>query len=718
MDLNELLARTASFRGAVRRLFLLEGTGRILLVLAGLTAFLFLADYFLILPGTVRSVLFVLAILAAGLSFVRWIARPLTVPITDDDAVLSVERAHPELKESLISALQFSRYDEAESRRIMSPAMVRATVKSALAAAAPLSFRAHLAPRGPLKTFLLGAAATAVLVVLSARFPDTSAIFFNRVYGGSVPWPARTHLTLISPDAERIRVAAGEELRVKVKVRGLVPSRVWVLYDFPETGESGEARMTETKEEGVFQFFFPPLVTPLACEIEAGDATPVSFSVDVLQPPRVSGIDLWITPPEYTKAPPTPKDTPQRDGNIKAPVGSEASLVVHASKAVERAWIVFHPGERVLEMQTVGPRMVRADFQVLLNERYDVNIEGKEGLKNRTPSRFSIRALKDRRPRIAVEKPETGSLWITPQASLPFRFTVQDDHGVKAVNLSTVRGHREYGPKKRSLEPVSPLSEAEKRWGPLKGSYETVLDFASLEVPGEGGARKVRQGDLVLALVEAFDFRRPRPNRTPSTEYRLTVVSQLRLEQLVEERMIQIKETLRRARDGQEKVKSQVETLEVVLDTEEVWDDADREKLLACQTGQRSVSRRLGSAAREFARILSTVVVNKLGDPEYQRKIQDMGALAGLLAGERCADTLEALESARASVTKPGQKKAVEEALRIQEDILRAVEDLLARMEKWEDYNEVIKIVREIIDFQKSILDESQNVAKEKEKDD
>ncbi|MHC5038937.1 MAG: DUF4175 family protein [Planctomycetota bacterium] len=718
MEIFDLQARIGSMRGSIRRLFFLDGVGKVLLTASVVILFLFVADYTLILPGGARLVLFLLGLVGVGVAFSRYLAYPLRAPITDDDVVLSVERAHPELKEALISALQFSRHREDEvSRQVMSPAMVDVTVSRALKAAAPLSFSGILAPRKPLGRFALGAIGAVALLVLGMAFPETTAIFLNRVYGGATEWPARTHIVMESPQSEKIRIAAGEDLLVKVRILGVIPSRVWVNYRFFETDERGEARMTKVGDDS-FQFFFSRLVSPLRVRIEAGDATPRTFEVEVLQPPRVKAVYLWITPPPYTKAPPTPVGNPITDGNIRAPVGSRARLRVEVSKPIESVRMVYQqPPGKFKDIPRVGTHAAEIELDVLLDERYTLKITDTEGLQNRTPSRFSIRAMKDRRPRISVEKPETTSLWITPQATLPFQVQVKDDFGVNTVTLSIVRGSREHGPQAFPLPPTPPLAEDEK-WGRPVADYTHTIDFPSLEIPGEKGKRKIEEGDMVLVLLEATDFRAPKPNRTPSAEYRFTVVSRGKLERLVEERMIQIKDTLRKARDGQDKVRIDLLKVRGVLETEEMWDSADREALLSCQTGQRTVAQRLSTAAREFERILSIVLINKLGDPEYVRKIEDMGGITRHLATERCPNALTGMDFARRAETKDAQRKGLTESLQIQADIIQALEDLLARMEKWEDYNEVIKIVREIREFQDALYRETLDKAKEQEKKD
>ncbi|MHC4599570.1 MAG: hypothetical protein ACYS47_11245 [Planctomycetota bacterium] len=717
MEFEELRTRIGALRGSIRRLFLLDGIGRLLLVASGAVLFLFLVDYTLILPAAARTVLFLVSLAVLIRAFNRYFAFPLRTPLSDDEMLLCVERAHPELKECLISAYQFNRDDDPTTRRVMSPALVQSTIRHALAAASSLSFTSFLSAKRSLRRFLLGGVVVTVLIILGATHPQTSAIFLDRVYGGSTPWPARSHIVVESPEAEHLRISAGEDLQVKVRILGEVPSRVWILYEFPEMDEDGEARMTRVGEDA-FQFLFPRLLTPLKCRIEAGDAAPKSFRVDVLQPPRVSSVRLWLHPPPYTKLSPTPDDAPLLDGNIRAPVGSRARLRVEVTKPIRDARMVYQqPPGKFLDMPILSSQIVEAEFDVEQNGRYALKLRDTEDLENRTPSRFVIRAMKDRRPRITVLRPEATSFWITPQASVPFEIAVKDDYGVSTVRLSLVRGSREHEGHVVPLTPLrAPADEAEGKWGPETAEFETTVDFSTLEVPGEEEKRKIAEGDLVLVHVEATDHRQPKPNRSNSAEYRLTVVSRGKLERLVEDRMIQLKDLLRKAKDVQEKVRLSAFEVRGVLEAEAAWDSADLEKLLGCQTGQRTVSQKLGNAAREFGRILTLVEINKLGDPEYKRKIGDMGGITRHLARERCPDALAALEFARTAPGNEGQRRGLSEALQIQADIIQVLSDLLERMEKWEDYNEVIKIVRGIRDMEQDLLKETLDEAKEKEK--
>ena len=716
MTMDELILRVAAVRRAIRRLFLLDGTGRVLLAVAAAAAFLFAADYALVLPAGARTVMFLLALAGAGLALARYVVYPLRVRIDDDAIVARVERANPALREALLSALQFHRRTDEFSRRLLSQAMVRITVEGALAAAAPLSFGSILRPARAWRTLALGMVAFAAFLAAGAASPDTFSVFLSRVWGGPAKWPPRTILVVESPGSPRTRMAAGEDLVIRVRAEKEIPSRAWVTFRFPATGEGGEVRMTKT-EDGRFEFPFPRLVSAVRFRVEGGDARTEDFEVAVLEPPRVEAIRVWLEPPAYTKVPPTPEGQPLADGTIQAPAGTKARVRVESSKPLRSATLAFQPSGTSLPMRRTDAASAESRFDVIRSEHYGIRLLDEEGLENRTPSRFAVQAVPDRRPRITVAKPDSTSLWITPAAALPFECKADDDYGVNRVSLLVVRTSRDHKGLDLPLEPAGPPGEPKSPFGPASAAFVHVLDFSSLEVSGEDAPRRLKEGDLVLVQAAATDFQEPNPNKTTSAEYRLTVVSQGKLEALIEERMIHVKDLLRKAHGEQETVRASVLELRSALAAEEVWDASRREALLGAQTGQRGVGQRLEVAARELERVLDTVLTNRLGDPEYQRKIQEMGQVTRHLAGERTADALAGLEKARAQPAKKDQLQGLADAAQVEQDILRAVADLLERMGKWEDYNEVVKIVREVRDLQDGLRRKTLDEAKEREKE-
>ena len=133
-SLHEITARLDRIRAAIRKLYLLDGAGRLLIAVGAFVLATFILDWFFILPPGVR-VLFLIAGLA-GFAWIaaRRIARPMAVPISDDDLALFVERHYPDLNDRLISALQLSRQSGADEfnspvRQLFRPAEFSSSIR-------------------------------------------------------------------------------------------------------------------------------------------------------------------------------------------------------------------------------------------------------------------------------------------------------------------------------------------------------------------------------------------------------------------------------------------------------------------------------------------------------------------------------------------------------------------------------------------------------------
>ena len=107
--LPTVVSRLAGLRTQLKLWFVLEGLAYVFWSGLGLAVGSFLLDYFFRLDAQQRTFLLVTMSVALALVFFRRVLYPLSMPLTDDGLLLEVERRHPELAESLISAVQFKR---------------------------------------------------------------------------------------------------------------------------------------------------------------------------------------------------------------------------------------------------------------------------------------------------------------------------------------------------------------------------------------------------------------------------------------------------------------------------------------------------------------------------------------------------------------------------------------------------------------------------------
>src|SRR5688500_7743097 len=110
MVLDPIVGKIDAVRRRVKRLVLIDGLSRTMLVAFACAVAMFLIDYFLPkVPFEVRLTLLGASVATVAWAVWRFIVYPLGVRLTDDDIALCVEKQYPDLNDRLISAIQLSR---------------------------------------------------------------------------------------------------------------------------------------------------------------------------------------------------------------------------------------------------------------------------------------------------------------------------------------------------------------------------------------------------------------------------------------------------------------------------------------------------------------------------------------------------------------------------------------------------------------------------------
>ena len=138
--MDSVRKRLHGVRRTLRSLYLTEGIARVLLTLIAFLLLTFALDFLLDLPVEVRLVLLGGGILWVLTVLWRKFLRRLAIRIPDDDLALLVEREYPELRDRLISAVQFARQDEWD-KQFNSPELVEALITDAEQATASIDFK-------------------------------------------------------------------------------------------------------------------------------------------------------------------------------------------------------------------------------------------------------------------------------------------------------------------------------------------------------------------------------------------------------------------------------------------------------------------------------------------------------------------------------------------------------------------------------------------------
>jgi hypothetical protein len=701
--LSPVTARLSRLRGAIRRLFALDGLARLSLALSAFIVVTFLLDWSLILPPYVRVALLLAGLAGFAVLGYKRVVYPLGVRISDDDLALFVERHFPELNDRLISAIQLTREPGDPTGTTQSPELVAALVEDAERATAQIDFRRVIVGRhvGRIATWAL--AAVLIIGGAAAAKEDYASIYLKRIFGGVTKWPQRTHLKVLDFADGRKVIARGDDLTIAVEYAGRKPSKTLLEYKFA-TGEKGHEYMSPLSGNR-FQFTFTRVTGPFEFTVEGGDDVTAVHAVDTVTPPSVDAVKLFYEYPPYMHLANTPPDRPETSGNVSAPFGTKVRFEALTNEDLQAAQLAIgFKGKETFSDLPVGntpdgkPRLLSGGFTV--NEavsEYALNLAARNGLPNRDPIRFMIRGVEDHPPDIVVNDP-VGDEFVTDLCERPLQIEVKDDHGIASIAME-YRIHQ--GGKTSEWIRVPYTREQNSRdYGELMIRSESVLNI---------GKMGLQPGDHVELQFRAEDYKDVGGrNVRLSKVYKMSIVSVGTLEKELQDAIEKIKILLKNQKLRQETAWSRTGRLISNYGRIDQLTPEQQSEVRQAGLEQNDITSKLDGARKDIRQIQRRGVYNKIYNEAAAAKLQgaldELDPLVGV-PGEATRDGISRVAAAKldgAARLKSGADRTASfrEGQSMQSAVAAGIQKALDFLDKWSSYQEVIRIAREIKEHQ------------------
>ncbi|HEX4608438.1 MAG TPA: hypothetical protein VH092_09550 [Urbifossiella sp.] len=624
------------------------------------------------LPPLARGFALAVTLAAAGI-LARRFAAAVRLPADPLAVALVLEGRFPKLNDALASAVAFLREypddDRGVSRRLRAAAVRRAE------RLAERHDFARIVPRGRCLQALAFCAAALLAAVPAALLDtaqaETAALRFADPFGAH-PWPAKTRVELVTPKAFPARLPKGDTFELQFVVRGVIPDRAAVAFRL-QSGEEFEdvypLAAADPRAPGVVPAGVSP-AGPLAVvtarleaarlnqsfefRIAANDADTGWRAVAVVPPPRLVPLDgraspqLYVTPPEYTRQPPT--DLPDGAGVIEVPAGTAVRLRAAADVPLARATLAYQGDrsavERAAPFAPVGhldplaatgagllagavgadvPLALSGDGKVMWGE-FTPAFSGLYALRLTDPTGLSgvrlleIRLTPDPAPAVVLLRPAPGRdpAIVVPQARVPVEVSAVDrvyglrrafleyrvgPHGrVRTIPLSDLR------PAARALPALT--GPAAAGGPPQPPQYDAAFVLPVAMFLRDDGT-PVRDGDVIILRAAADDWDDVTVLKDPgrSGEVEIRVASREAIEAVIQRELSGLRPDLQRVREQQREATTQAA---VKPQADGTLAPADREKLLSAEQSQRQVRGRVADpqaglrakadALRELAR--------------------------------------------------------------------------------------------------------------------
>jgi hypothetical protein len=340
-------------------------------------------------------------------------------------AALYVEARHPELHNSLISALQLPEALQKHPETGISRALVErllevthrhvdALLRQPLVGWDGVWRQARVA--SPLVVATLGVAwfTPQLLSLASAQLLHPFSLF------GSQP----TLLTL--GDYPR-RILTGQSLSLQVAASGRIPADVRL-----HTWHAGKERddLMVADASGSFRYTLNNVREPLRFQAMAGAARSEVGEVDVVEAPAVGNFRVRYQYPDYTQLPPK---TDEGTGDIEALAGSEVRIEMAASKPIARGQLVFDDDTQ-LPLTIRNDGRLQATAIITKPGGYRVQVQDDYGFTNQDNLHYRIDVVPDAAPQVDLLAPEP-EVELDEARLMTLEYEARDDFGIRDVTL-------------------------------------------------------------------------------------------------------------------------------------------------------------------------------------------------------------------------------------------------------------------------------------------
>ncbi|HYE87712.1 MAG TPA: DUF4175 family protein [Vicinamibacterales bacterium] len=406
---------------------------------------------------------------------------PLRRQPTDRQIARFIEEQAGDLDEVIVTAV--SKLDGQGDRQ--STPVLDLLVADAIRAARGVDTHRIVTHDSMMRAAIGGAIGTIVFLIAFVVFAPSASRAVD--VAGSYLFPAFYGIE-VSPGS--IKVREGQPVTVTARIPGtdggMVPS---ITVGRGEAARS--ARMSPGASTGEFVITLNNITTSFPYMVTAGSARSDEFEVQVIQPVKVSRIDVKY---DYAPGLGLEPHTEEDGGDIFAPSGTRVHLTITADKPVANGRLSLSDGRQVA--LSGHSQVFSAELRVTKDGSYRVALNDVDGLSNDGGTEYFIRMLNDRPPDVRILRP-AGDKQVSPLEEVPIEARADDDYGIRSLELVIKSA--------AGKEKVVPLGPAER------GTVATGQHTVFLE------DLNVKPGDMVTYHARAVDVgrgRRPMESRS------------------------------------------------------------------------------------------------------------------------------------------------------------------------------------------------------------
>lgn len=705
MNANPILQKISNLRLQLTQWILVRGVGQWLLLAVGMLVVDIMLDRAFKMDFAQRAVMLGLIGVAMGGILFWKIIKPLWLRPSDEALLYEVQRKHPELQESMLSAHQFDRQRQSTEPTVgLSSELIDVTIRKGFDDAAKIDFGSALdAHQQRLNWGLLTAGALLVVTigigVLSNPFLNTW--FRRNILLTNDQWPQDTYLQIAGVEDGVLKVPRGADHRQLVLVSSdSTVDEVSVSLEIDNLAGRSTMPMKRTgKLDGrEHVFLFHNVSSEFRIRATGGDDVTDWIDIQLVEPPSIEILNMAALLPEYTETGPQALVGP---GPFSVLRNSRLQLDIKTNMPVKQA-AVLNGGVSTLLSSGDDSKLsltgMLPEDGGLAGGEYEIKLKSEDGIENFRKTKFKITIKEDAPPVVRASLLGISGL-VVPRATIPVSFQVDDEWGIERLGFSCDWKSEIDGKEVMVRDQVFDFATAGKP-GLLLEKKASVSDVAPLEI---------QRFDLLPGTSFRFslygkDFYPNADNTGRSQIFLLRVVTEAELRSDLLRREIEQRQAFDQAYQAQLLLSTELQA--IVLNAKSGdQSDADfiaktEQALIAATRQQKSIGTQVVRIADRFEEFLVEVKNNKLDEAENEvapnQQIEtrfDLRIIRPIRAMDEGSIALSAqhMDHCRALVSdQDGLKKAAALAQSTQQETLDQMKIILSAMNDSEGFQKVI----------------------------
>jgi len=441
---------------------------------------------------------------AIGLSvlFFWKVLRPIWLRPSDDALIYEVEKKNPQLKESLLSAMQLDRQKSNTAELAgVSQQLVDVTIQKGFDDAAQVNFAGVLDLGQQRVNWLLFGAAlllAAIIGVGTVSHPFLNTWFKRNVLLTADQWPQETYLQLVGVRDGKLRIPRGSDHRQLVQVldsSSVTDVSVLLEMDTPTGRSNLPMKLTGNPTGTEHVIMLHNVSTGFRLRAIGGDDTTEWVEVELVEPPAIAELMLAAKLPAYTGVESQELSGPGPFAILK---NSHLDVSVLANKPVADAFVINGQNKVMLPAEENQDNRFAGrvpENGALLGGEYEIRLMDAEGVKNSRRSKFKIAITTDKPPVVRATLLGISGL-VVSRATVPISFQAEDEYGFAELGFDCAW--------LTSAEDKDPASQVKQ------------VKFATKGQPGLLAQPTAKVDDVAALEMDTFDF-------LPGTTFRFSV---------------------------------------------------------------------------------------------------------------------------------------------------------------------------------------------------